>query len=247
MDSRCALITALTALSCASLGCDGGGRRADGGISADSMPAGDAAFDAVSDARVDTSTGPTDVGPGDAAPEDSAPGDSGGATCETTADCADPVHESCDASSGACAPSDLGSDTRVTYDDGLERRYVGCLFCDATLQPDGSALLRYQQGDGLSIWTLNLPRDVATGVISLAAYPEYIDTALHAHISENGAEVPAALRGFYDQSGGTLTLSRVELRSGGTVEGTMDAPIEVRGATPAKTGRLRATFTARFP
>jgi hypothetical protein len=110
-----------------------------------------------------------------------------------------------------------------------------CTFCDATID-SGVALIRFQQAEGWTVWSIYLPASLGPGTHTLT--PD--GTGAYVVISENNPDLPPAVHGFYPFSSnvGTVTLAEADLSRGGTVTGTI--------ATQLSLGGITATFDAEF-
>ncbi|MBL8942884.1 MAG: hypothetical protein JNK45_07050 [Myxococcales bacterium] len=126
---------------------------------------------------------------------------------------------------GAAAPQ------LVSFDD--------CSFCDATL--DGPLLVRFQQAEGWTVWSITIPSDSIVGSQPLT--PDY--TGAYAVINEHNPELDPAYHGFYDatMASGTLTLTEATIEHGGAVAGTLQGHFVLGEAT----ADLSAEFYAEIP
>lgn len=126
---------------------------------------------------------------------------------------------------GAAAPQ------MVSFDD--------CSFCDATL--DGPLLVRFQQADGWTVWSITIPTD--SGLGSQPLTDDY--SGAYAVINENNPDLDAAYHGFYDatMSSGTVTLTEANIAHGGAVAGTLQGHFVLGDAT----ADLSAEFYAEIP
>jgi hypothetical protein len=129
-----------------------------------------------------------------------------------------------------------------TYNQTLDN----CFYCDATLSLDTFHLLRFQQGDGYSIWSLYFSGDESVGTHTLL---QGNDVTYFFH-SESDSDVPADFQGPYfgfQTQSGTLTLTSAEYFSGGTVAGSFDVTMTGGNADPPATLHMVGTFSAIFP
>jgi hypothetical protein len=120
-----------------------------------------------------------------------------------------------------------GVDASVSLDD--------CTFCDATID-SGVVLIRYQQAEGWTVWSIYLPTTQGTGTHPLT--PDL--SGAYVVISENNPDLPAAAHGFYagNTNAGTVELTQADMTPGGTVAGTISATLSNAGIT--------ATIDAEF-
>ena len=125
-----------------------------------------------------------------------------------------------------------GVDETVTFDD--------CYFCDAS-DVGSHTLLRYQQGQGYTIWALYIPDGATPGPHPLTADL----SGFYATLSANDATLPDEARGFYfgDSNQGTVTLDPVDVSPGGSVAGSID----VRWTRGGVTAHATSSFVAQIP
>lgn len=167
------------------------------------------------------------------------------AGCTTSVAC--PLRERCNFQTHVCEPAPLWSDTRIRYADQPEIRLTDAMFCDATLTTGrpSSLLLRYQQGGGYTVWSLTLPGDITVGEHALLRRAPPHGPALY--VAESNQEQSARLRGGWQQTGGTLTITSVDMRYGGHVSGSIRADLAVPRSDPPLVGSFTATFHADLP
>ncbi|MBL4634780.1 MAG: hypothetical protein JKY56_12980, partial [Kofleriaceae bacterium] len=132
--------------------------------------------------------------------------------------------------------------THIDYtgpSDTASADFSTCFFCDAS-DAVSHLLLRYQQGDGFTIWAVYIPKNVTSGTHALT--PDF--SGNYATLSANDSSLFATARGFYggDIGSGTITFTRAELESGGVVEGTIDVRFTKAGTTAHLTSTFRATI-----
>ena len=135
------------------------------------------------------------------------------------------------------------ADTHIDYagagvDESVD--LDGCYFCDASDSGDYT-LLRYQQGDGYTIWALYIPDGTTVGTHALSLdYSGY-----YATLSANDTSLPDAAQGFYlgNSNVGSVTLTRLEVYSGGSIDGTIDV-VWTKGEV---TAHMVSTFHAELP
>jgi len=140
-------------------------------------------------------------------------------------------------------PQPFWANTHIDYTGGGVNEIVDfndCYFCDAS-DAVTHTLVRYQQDQGYTIWALYIPDGTTTGVHSLST--DY--SGFYATLSANDAGLPTAARGFYagNVNVGNVTLTQVDLTSGGAVEGTID----VRWTKDGVTAHMVSTFHADLP
>ena len=150
------------------------------------------------------------------------------------------------------APSNLlvlGSvhaDALIVYGASLERHLAECLFCDATYSGGTSgALLRYQQGSGYTSWSLSLPADLVSGVHRVGRITDH--KLVHVTLAEGDRSLPARVFGSYYSVSGTVTVTSIDYRHGGHIDGAIDVVLEGGSDTPKIRATMRATFHADFP
>ncbi len=135
------------------------------------------------------------------------------------------------------------ADTTITYSGpaGVEVIDVAdCTFCDATL--NGTTLLvRYQQAEGWTVWSVDIPVGAGTG--SMPITNDY--SGAYVVINEQGQDLPPGYAGFYAATtgSGTLTLTQADISPGGVVAGTISASLSL-GDVGAQ---LETEFYAEIP
>lgn len=124
-----------------------------------------------------------------------------------------------------------GVDSSATLDD--------CFFCDAS-DLGTHVMLRYQQGDGWTIWALYIPSDSSIG--SQPITNDY--SGAYLTLSANDASLPEAAQGFYPATSGSgvVNLTSSDFSSGGVIAGEITATLEKDGVT----AHLTATFSAQM-
>lgn len=124
-----------------------------------------------------------------------------------------------------------GVDEIATLDD--------CYYCDAS-DLGSHIMLRYQQGEGWTIWALYIPIDSSTGSQNLTS--DY--SGAYVTLSANDSSLPETAQGFYPStsSSGTIHLTSCDLSSGGVIAGEIDATLEKDNVT----AHLTATFSAQM-
>ncbi len=124
-----------------------------------------------------------------------------------------------------------GVDSSATLDD--------CFFCDAS-DLGTHVMLRYQQGDGWTIWALYIPSGSSTG--SQPITNDY--SGAYLTLSANDASLPENAQGFYPATSGSgsVNLTSCDLSSGGIISGEITATLEKEGVT----AHLTASFGAHM-
>ncbi|MBL4637497.1 MAG: hypothetical protein JKY56_26810 [Kofleriaceae bacterium] len=114
-----------------------------------------------------------------------------------------------------------------------------CFFCDAS-DAVSHVLLRYQQGDGFTIWAIYIPKNASLGTGALT--PNF--SGSYATLSANDSGLFDSARGFYggDINNGTVTYTKLNLESGGVIEGTIDVSWTKSGTTAHMTSSFRAVM-----
>jgi len=133
--------------------------------------------------------------------------------------------------------------THIDYTgDGVDESadFDTCYFCDAN-DTGTHTLLRYQQGDGYTIWALYIPAGATVGAHTLTQdYNGY-----YATLSANDTTLPDSAQGFYfgDVNVGTVTFTSLESGTGGSIAGSIDVSWTKGGVT----AHLTSTFHAESP
>ena len=150
-----------------------------------------------------------------------------------------PAPTSAPATTPATGP--VRADARIVYGASPERRLNNCRFCDATYwgNPSG-ALLRFQQGTGYTVWSINMPTTITRG-----ANP--VGKDLRVYVAESDPALPARVRGSYNSVSGTITFTSIDYRHGGHVDGVIDIVLEGGNDSPKIRATMKATFHAEFP
>lgn len=148
-----------------------------------------------------------------------------------------------DSSSGGEPAGPQWAQTTITYTgpSGVEVIDVeDCTFCDATL--NGTTLLvRYQQAEGWTVWTLDIPVGASAGTMPIT--DDY--SGAYVAINEQGQDLPPGYAGFYAATtgSGTLTLTDADISAGGVVAGTISASLSLGGVN----AQLETEFYAEIP
>lgn len=152
--------------------------------------------------------------------------------------------ENLDANSGQVDASDepFFAQTSIDYSspgNSDSAIFATCFFCDAS-DAASHVLLRYQQGDGFTIWALYIPKNATLGSSTLT--PNL--SGSYATLSANDSGLFDSARGFYgaDISSGTVTYNSLNLESGGVIEGTIDVSWTKSGTTAHMTSSFRAVM-----
>ncbi|MCR9160907.1 MAG: hypothetical protein ACE37F_10770 [Nannocystaceae bacterium] len=143
-------------------------------------------------------------------------------------------------STGAVLPRGQWAMTEITYTQGGASETLTMqdrAFCDATLD-GGVLLLRYQQAQGFTVWSLYIP--MASGVGSQALTQDFSGAYMNLN------EVSDTWMAYFDPSMafGTLTLTDAEIQDGGVVAGTLTASLTSNDGTTAE---FSSTFYAEIP
>ena len=144
-------------------------------------------------------------------------------------------------SSGGVLPRGQWAMTEITYSEGGMTETLTMqdrAFCDATLA-GGVLLLRYQQAQGFTVWTVNIP--MASGLGSHTLTQDF--SGVYMNINEVSDDWMA----YFDPSMafGTLELTDAQIVDGGVVAGTLSASLTSNdGSTTAE---FSSTFYAEIP
>ncbi len=146
-----------------------------------------------------------------------------------------------ESSTGNLLPRGQWAVTEITYTEGGTSETLSIqdrTFCDATLD-GGILVLRYQQQQGYTVWTVNIPQ--ATGVGSHALTQDF--SGAYMNINEVSDEWQA----YFDPSMafGTLELTDAQLEAGGVVAGTLTASLTSQDGSTA--AQFESTFYAEIP
>lgn len=186
---------------------------------------------------MDASTGTSATPPPTTGDETSGsgPGESMGRDSESEGD------SSGGETTGGVLPRGQWAMTEITYTEGGTTETLTMqdrAFCDATLG-GGLLLLRYQQAQGFTVWTVNIP--MASGVGSHTLTQDF--SGVYMNINE----VSDAWMTYFDPSMafGTLELTDAQIQEGGVVSGTLTASLTSNdGSTTAE---FSSTFYAEIP
>lgn len=231
----------LVGLSCSALACgapDSGDASADasgtGGSSGSSSGSGATVPDSTS--GVTTSTSPaTSTSTG---LETSGGADSGTSTGDVATTDAETGGSD---ESGPALPRGQWAVTEITYSEGGNSETLTMqdrAFCDATLSPD-ALLLRYQQAEGYTVWTVTIPTSATLGSTPLSQD--------FSGVYMNINEVGDTWQTYFDPSMafGSLELTEANLQSAGVVSGVLTATLTSNdGSTTAE---FSSTFYAEIP
>lgn len=118
--------------------------------------------------------------------------------------------------------------------------FDSCYFCDAN-DTGTHTMLRYQQGDGYTIWALYIPTGATVGAHTLTQ--DY--SGNYATLSANDTSLPDNAQGFYfgNVNVGTVTFTTLEPGPGGSIDGSIDVAWTKDGVT----AHLTSTFHAERP
>ncbi len=185
------------------------------------------------------SSGPSGPGSG----SQTGPGPDSSGEAGTTSDDSDSMGSATGTSTGEVLPEGQWAMTQITYADGVMQEVLeldDCVFCDATLN-DVTVLVRFQQAEGWTVWTLDIP--VGSTVGSQPITDDY--SGAYAAINEQGPGLPPEFTGFYAPTtgSGTLTLTEADIAPGGVVAGTVDVQLMLGGVS----ADLQAEFYAEIP
>jgi hypothetical protein len=142
---------------------------------------------------------------------------------------------------GGALPRGQWAMTEITYTEGGSTETLTMqdrAFCDATLA-GGVLLLRYQQAQGYTVWTINIP--MASGVGSHTLTQDF--SGVYMNINE----VSDTWMAYFDPSMafGTLELTAAQIQDGGVVQGTLTASLTSNDGTT--TAEFSSTFYAEIP
>lgn len=136
------------------------------------------------------------------------------------------------------------ADVKISYGTG-EYTYDNCYFCDAGFyEATGKGILTFQQAKGIVVWMVYLPHDLLLGVNVLPADPA---GPVGVTISEGNQELPARVRGQYLPRKTVLTITSLDYRLGGHIDGHIEADLEGGNAKPPVHAKLEGLFHAEFP
>jgi len=144
-------------------------------------------------------------------------------------------------STGDALPRGQWAVTEITYTEGGTSETLTMqdrAFCDATLSGEG-LLLRYQQADGYTVWTVTIPTATSAGSHAL--------TQDFSGVYMNINEVSDTWQAYFDPSMafGTLVLSEANVSAGGLVSGTLTATLT--SVDDSTTAAFESAFYAEIP
>lgn len=149
--------------------------------------------------------------------------------CLLDEDCPTPSRQKC--ASLACTARSQWAEMTLTLEDGRQAPLRSCYYCDATFTAaSSSGFVRFQQGGGYYVWTLNLVPDGRGGYRADAQSPTLA-------ISDRS---PYA--GYYTPQQASVVLTTQDVRPGGVVAGTLSATLVGNGHTVTLSGTFYATF-----
>lgn len=148
-----------------------------------------------------------------------------------------------DTSTGGQPDGPQWSLTEITYagpSGEIVLTYDNCTFCDATLNMS-TLLVRFQQGDGWTVWSVDIPVGSTTGSQPITS--DY--SGAYVAINEASPDLPPNYAGYYDptSASGTLTLTQADIAPGGVVAGTLEVELSQGGIGAT----LSAEFYAEIP
>lgn len=164
--------------------------------------------------------------------------------CQHASDCADSLRQRCNETTRECEPAPQWAETILQYESEPQRRFTNCLHCDATIAHGGSVTLRFQQGDGLTLWMLTMHQALDVGNYTLkrrAFRPAQL------FVTDSSKNLRARFRGGWQHSDGTISITSADVRHGGHITGSLRSKLVLHGTNPPTKGRIEASFHARFP
>ncbi|MCC6523645.1 MAG: serine/threonine protein kinase [Polyangiaceae bacterium] len=176
--------------------------------------------------------------------------------CDATFACPAPDQQICSLGSNACETSPFGvASTDVTFDGGEAKHYAVArsFSVDYTEQPGQRSRIDVTMDSGAVVMSLFLPMSPKVGKVKLvegngshADWPERAALSFAAGAFRPSSWSGAAL-GTYAVAFGSLELTKVDYRFGGSLEGTLDAWLQGgRGRTPIEI-HLVTRFRASIP
>lgn len=157
--------------------------------------------------------------------------------CARTSDCDDPLRERC-SPVGRCVPAIHWADLTVRYPGQPERRLRTTTMSSYHATSQGSWLTFTY---GQAFLTVIIPTGAEARAYPLDAQPGGATVML----SDNDIATPADARGNYNHHSGTVTVTQVDERPGGTIDGTVDAVLRRVGGGD-QTATIEAAFHAEF-
>ena len=157
--------------------------------------------------------------------------------CARTSDCADPMRERC-SPVGRCMPAVHWAELRVSYEGQPERRLRSTTMSSYHATSQGSWLTFTY---GPAFLTVIIPTGTRAGPLPL----DSPSGGAMVMLSDNDIAIPADARGNYNHESGTVTITHIDERPGGSIDGTIDAVLRKVGGGRS-TATLRATFHAEL-
>ena len=145
------------------------------------------------------------------------------------------------------APRPVSGTFDIDYGSGLRFSYTDHYYADATYYPPPQpVLIRIQQNSGHSVWGVYVGASARTGAVLVDPnLSGGTNDKLGITLAESSGAIPAALRGGWTAKTGSGTLTTVDLRNGGQVEGTVSGTLT--HSTTGATATFQATFKAKLP
>lgn len=145
------------------------------------------------------------------------------------------------------APRPVSGTFEIDYGAGLRFTYTDHYYADATyFTPPQPTMVRLQQNGGHSVWVVYVGVNARTGAVAIDPnLSGGTNDKLGITLAESGGTLPAALRGGWQARSGSGTLTTVDLRSGGQVEGSASGTLT--HISTGATATFQATFKAKLP
>lgn len=144
------------------------------------------------------------------------------------------------------APRPVSGTFEVDYGAGGRFTYTDSYYTDASYYPPPQpAMIRIQQNSGHTVWIAYIGANARPGTVAIDPNLVAGSDKIGLILTENSGALPAALRGGWTARTGSGTLTGVDLRSGGQVEGSATGTL-THNSTGA-TATFQATFKAKLP
>jgi len=158
--------------------------------------------------------------------------------CSSNGDCGS--RQRC--SNNSCVSAPQWAETQIVYPGPTTQSLDNCYFCDAHFYDGmGTALIRFQQGGGWTVWSLQLNGALRVGTVPIGRNTTNENSV---HVAESDTSV-GSHRGSWTSNTGSLVITSLDARTGGHITGRVTAQLE-KISSPNQAGTFQAEFHAEF-